>query len=502
MQLNKNKVFGYEGQSLMKDKNVPLLFQAQNIAKAMSAHLHTIPQKPIQGFATDTRQNCKQKLFFPFEGPHFDGHDYLEAAVRAGASAVVCQKDRKIPKDLPQSVGVFYVNDSLRAYQDLARHFRQTLKPKVVAITGSNGKTTTKEFLATLLSSAFKPLVSKASFNNHIGVPHTLLQIKPETQVVVIEMGMNHLGEIKELVSLSDPNIVLVTTVGKAHLEALQTIENIATAKEEIYKYSKKEVIKIFNLDNLWTQRMYDHYHLHSPTFTFSAYNNKKANVCFQAEKSGLGHLKFSGNIQDIRGQVTCPIFGEHHLYNLMAASCAGLALGLSPQHIWQGLPKCKGAWGRSQVVTLKNRAKIIFDAYNANPDSMQALLAHIVKCQISGNLHICLGDMLELGDQSEMFHKALGQSVAQIILASNIKAGVIAFIGRFGKAFQKGLEAKGVQKSVVLLNQYKSSLASDLQSHLQPEDVVIVKASRGMQLEKLLEDLLLSYPYFDSSTF
>ena len=465
------------------------LFQPQNIAKAMSAHLYTKPQKSIQGCVTDTRQDCKQKLFFPLKGPYFDGHDYLKAAALAGVSAVVCQKDRGVPKDFPQSVGVFYANDPLQAYQDLARYFRQTLKPKVVAITGSNGKTTTKEFLATLLSLQFNTLVSKASFNNHIGVPNTLLQIKPETQVVVLEMGMNHLGEIKDLVLLSDPDIVLVTTVGKAHLEGLQTIENIAIAKEEIYKYS--QAIKIFNLDNIWTHKMYTRYN--PPKLTFSISYDKKADVCFYIEKSNLDYLEFSGSIQGVRGQAICSIFGEHHLYNLMAASCASLALGLSPQHIWQRLSECKGAWARSQIVTLKNKARVIFDAYNANPDSMQALLTHIAKCKIPRNLHICLGDMLELGDQSELFHKALGQRVAQIILTGNIKVGVIAFIGQFGKAFQEGLKAKGVQKSIVLLDKYESSLVSRLQSHLQPEDVVIVKASRGIQLEQLLEDLTSS---------
>ena len=472
---------------------MPLLFQAQNLAKAMSAHIHIEPQRPIQGCVTDTRQDCRQKLFFPLKGPYFDGHDYLKAAALAGVSAVVCQKNYKLPKNFPQSVGVFYVDNPLQAYQDLARHFRQTLKPKVVAITGSNGKTTTKEFLATLLSfkskaSQFHPLISKASFNNHIGVPHTLLQIKPETQVVVLEMGMNHLGEIKDLVLLSDPDIALITTVGKAHLEALKKIENVATAKEEIYKYSQKETIKIFNLDNPWTQKMYARYHLKSPAFTFSY--DKKADVCFHTERSTLRDLKFSGHIQGVKGQVTCSIFGEHHLYNLMAASCAGLALGLSPQQIWQRLPKCKGAWARSQVITLKNKATVIFDAYNANPDSMNALLSHIVKCKISGNLHICLGDMLELGDQSELFHKTLGQRVAQIALTDNIKVGVIAFVGQFGKAFQEGLEARGVKKSIILLDQYQSSLASHLQSHIQSKDVVIVKASRAVQLEKLLENL------------
>ena len=243
------------------------------------------PQKPIQGMTTDSRQGCQNKLFFPLKGENFDGHNYIKDAALAGVSGIVCQKDRQIPKDISQSIGVFYVDDCLSAYQDLAKYFRQELHPTVIAITGSNGKTSTKEFLATIIKNSHKPLVSKGNFNNHIGVPHTLLQITPETKTVILEIGMNHTDEIKNLTILSDPNIVLVTNVGRAHLEGFQKIENIAIAKEEIYKYSQKETIKVFNLDNDWTQKMYEHYQPISPTLTFSCFDDKKADVCFQIKK-------------------------------------------------------------------------------------------------------------------------------------------------------------------------------------------------------------------------
>ena len=472
---------------MRNNKTHPLL-QPQRIAKAMATHLHTNPKKPLQGITTDSRQNCQNKLFFPLKGENFDGHNYIKDAITAGASSIVCQKDRQIPKDIPQSIGVFYVDDCLVAYQDLAKYFRQEFHPTVIAITGSNGKTSTKEFLATITKESHKPLISKGNFNNHIGLPHTLLQITPDTKVVVLEMGMNHLNEIKNLTLLSNPNIVLVTNIGRAHLEGLQKIENIAAAKEEIYKYSKKETIKIFNLDNDWTHKMYEHYQSISPTLTFSCFDDKKANVCFQIKNITLEHLELSGRIQDTKGEVTVPVTGEHHLYNLMAAACASLALEVSPSQIWEQLPKCQGIWGRTQIVTLKSKAKVIFDAYNANPDSMKALLNHIMKCKISGRLHICLGDMLEMGPKSDIFHRLLGQQVAQVVSSTTV--GVIAFIGQFGKAFHEGLEAGGVKKTIILLDKYNSSLADDINSQLQPRDTLIMKASRGIQLEKLLEDL------------
>ena len=466
-----------------------LLLQPQKIAKAMSAHLHTYPKKTIKGVTTDSRQNCQDKLFFPLKGENFDGHNYLGSAIKAGASSIVCQKDRQIPKDIPQSIGIFHVDDCLLAYQDLAKYFRQEFHPTIIALTGSNGKTSTKEFLATIIKTSHNPLISKGNFNNHIGVPHTLLQITSETKVAILEMGMNHLGEIKNLTLLSDPNIVLVTNVGIAHLEGLQKIENIATAKEEIYKYSKKETIKIFNLDNDWTQKMYEHYQSISPTLTFSRFENKKADVCFQIKNTHLEYLELSGRIQDVKSEAIVPVTGEHHLYNLMAAACASLALKVSPSQIWERLPECHGVWGRTQITSLKNNARVIFDAYNANPDSMKALLNHIMKCHIPGNLHICLGDMLELGPNSERFHRLLGQQVAQLISSMNV--GAIAFVGQFGKAFQEGLEIAGVKKPIILLDRYKSFLANDIKSQLQSKDTLIIKASRGIQLEKLLEDLL-----------
>ncbi len=472
---------------MRNNKTHPLL-QPQKIAQAMAAHLHTYPKKPIQSITTDSRQNCQNKLFFPLKGENFDGHNYLKDAIKAGASAIICQKNQQIPKNIPQSIGVFYVDDCLLAYQDLAKYFRQEFHPTVVAITGSNGKTSTKEFLATIIKESHKPLVSKGNFNNHIGVPHTLLQITPETKTVILEIGMNHLDEIKNLTLLSDPNIALITNVGRAHLQGLQKIENIATAKEEIYKYSKKETIKIFNLDNDWTQKMYEHYQSLSPTLTFSFSDNKKADVCFQIKTIALEHLELSGRIQDVKGEATVPVAGEHHLHNLMAATCASLALEVSPSQIWERLPKCHGVWGRTQVVTLKNKVKVIFDAYNANPDSMKALLNHIMKCKISGKLHICLGDMLELGPKSDIFHRLLGQQVAQVVSSTTV--GVIAFIGQFGRAFHEGLEAGGVKKPIFLLDKYNSSLADDIDSQLQSRDTLIMKASRGIQLEKLLEDL------------
>ena len=472
---------------MTNNKMHPLL-QPQKIATAISARLHTYPQNPLQGVTTDSRQDCQNKLFFPLKGENFDGHNYLKNAIMAGANGIICQKNRQIPKDIPPSVGVFYVDNCLLAYQNLAKYFRQEFNPTVIAITGSNGKTSTKEFLATIIKQSHKPLVSKGNFNNHIGLPHTLLQTTPETKVVILEMGMNHLDEIKNFTILSNPNITLVTNVGVAHLEGLQKIKNIATAKEEIYKYSQKETIKIFNLDNDWTRKMYEHYQSISPTLTFSCLEDKKTDVWFQIKNTTLEHLEILGRIKNVKGEATVPVVGQHHLHNLMAAACGSLALKASPSQIWEKLPECKGAWGRTQIMNLKNKVKVIFDAYNANPDSMTALLNHILQCRISGKLHICLGDMLELGPQSERFHRLLGQKVAQIVSSMNV--GIIAFVGQFGKAFQEGLETEETKKPIVLLDKYNPCLASDIESQLQSEDTLIVKASRGIQLEKLLEDL------------
>lgn len=460
-------------------------FSPSNIARAMSAHIHCFPKNPIQGTSTDTRNKCQHKLFFPLKGEYFDGHNYFMQAIHAGASGVVCQKDRKLPVDFPETVGVFYVKDTLKAYQDLAKALRQALKPKVIAITGSNGKTTTKYFVSKLLKAQYNVLASPASFNNHIGVPHTLLQIIPETQIVVLEMGMNHPGEIKHLVNIADPDVVLVTTVGRSHLEGLKTLEHIAQAKEEIYKYTKKTALRIFNLDNIWTQKMYKRYQQEYSTLTFSK-TNPKANVHLQVKSSDLTSLNVAGIVQGEKGQATVRIFGEHHLNNLMGAASIALAMGLPPSLIWTHFKECRSLWGRTQILTLKDH-KVIFDAYNANPDSMEALFTNIANCQISGKWHILLGDMLELGSQAKELHELLGQKVGQAVSSSGMQVGLMAFIGQFGESFAQGLKATGFAKDIMLLDAYQSSLKRDLEALLQPGDVVVIKASRGMKLERLL---------------
>lgn len=465
----------------------------------------------FEGVGTDSRKSLKNQLFIALKGDNFDAHNFLEQAVISGATGILVHTQDEAKKlELQQTlnrlshrVTIILVQDTLKALQQLSRHVRQSWGRPIIAITGSNGKTTTKEFAAQILSVYKKVHYNQGSYNNHWGLPLTLLNLNKEHEVAICEMGMNHKGEIHELVKIAEPNIVGVTMVGRAHLEGLGSIQSVAQAKEEIYEssVSPPTLKRIFNLDNNWTRIMFDKYQKLNlgPIYTFSS-QNSNVDVHFEIEQMTMDSIKLRGHVQKIKGSAIVPVFGMQNLNNLMFAACAALAYGLTPDEIWKALPQCKTIWGRNQKISHSTGAEILFDGYNANPDSQKALVENIQHIQITRPIVGIFGEMRELGAQSPSLHEELGTLVAGAPFKQ------VFFVGHHGESFMEGF-SKGLSKNrehhmdlpnkekvqLKLYQEVDSFLIEEIQKWLPEKPLITIKGSRGVKLEKILKELQIN---------
>lgn len=473
--------------------------------------------REFQGVGTDSRSQLKNKIFIALKGDAFDAHDFLNQAVASGASALVVHRLPDNAKVVLDQVTVVEVDDTLMALQKLAHFWRQKMRARILGLTGSNGKTTTKEFAAALISSCRDVQFSKGSLNNHWGVPMSLLEIEPQHEFALIEMGMNHPGELTTLSEIAQPDVICVTMVGRGHLEGLGSIAGVAQAKEEVYESAKPDSIRIFNVENDHTRVMYERYaprlkpeqvitfagcdyaRRHS-LFASSAHRSflnqtdkqNKArpgstlDITLEVTSMGTERMMIRGEIRGVTGEALVPVFGQQNITNLMAAAGFALAAGLLPSEIWRAFPKCHTVWGRNQWVHLSGGALVLFDGYNANPESMKAALENFshVKAAGNGKKYAILGEMKEMGSHALSLHRELGEQ------AGAVDFSAIAFFGPSHDQFEKGLKGTKYSKSLFVSDSYEQKLAPRMLPVLQVDDIVLIKGSRGMHLEKALLDL------------
>ncbi len=432
------------------------------------------------GIGTDTRQDLTGKLFVALKGENYDAHQFLGAAIKAGAKGALIHER---PADIDAAFPLFVVKDSLKGLQDLAHFWRKKHNFFVLGVTGSNGKTTTKEFAKAIISSAKRTYASHGSFNNHWGVPISLLSAETDSEVLIQEMGMNHKGEIATLCKIAEPNVVVCTMVGTSHIGEVGSQQDVALAKEEIYLNSPQAKF-IFNLDNEFTRAMYDKHKLKKKPeelMTFSAFSNSE--ISLRADRLTLDGLHVVGSIAGVQGSAQVPAFGRQNVVNLMAASALALAAGLTPQQIWKALPLCQGTWGRNQWMKHASGARVLFDAYNANPESMAALLKNLYELSDSpGRRILILGEMKELGGESAPAHHRLGE------LSGQLSPDVVWFAGEHQADFEAGIKTSGFNKNLFLSNSYEQGLALKIGSMLNHDDIAVIKGSRSMKLEQVIE--------------
>lgn len=466
-------------------------FDIAFIQKETGAKLLSQPVSGFDHYSTDNRDlKIARSLFIPLVGENHDAHDFVEKAILAGATGVLLHKWDDGWETYKDRVSFLQVADTLVAIQSLAKAWRQQCSAKVLALTGSNGKTTTKDFLSQLLGSVAATSASHGSFNNHWGVPFTLLNLEKKDEYCVVEMGMNHAGEIAALNEIVCPDLVTVTNVGRAHMGNFENgIQGVALAKEEIYQTSPKASQFIFNVDNEWTIKMYEKYTAH-PSYTFSR-KDFSADVFLRVKQKTSTGFILEGQIGGEIGSAPFQVWGEHNIENLAASVCLAYVAGVQPAKLWSLIEKCHTGWGRNQWLKTKSGASILFDGYNANPDSFQQLVNNLASLFGHGRpMHGFFGEMLELGEQTAVHHKKLGEQLGQLPWDSCV------FIGPSGAAFQRGWGLSQNNKKPVILNSYEESLDLQFDSMLNEKSFVIVKGSRGGALERLVHRMEpISFP-------
>ncbi|MGN1401923.1 MAG: UDP-N-acetylmuramoyl-tripeptide--D-alanyl-D-alanine ligase [Bacillus sp. (in: firmicutes)] len=431
-------------------------------------------EKQVAGVTIDSRKVSGGQLFVPFKGERADGHAYVEQALKDGAAAALWQKDVPNP---PEGAALLFVDDTLKAIQRLAERYLEETSAQVVGITGSNGKTTTKDMTAAILSQKYKVHKTDGNFNNHLGMPLTILSMEADTEVIVLEMGMSSRGEIELLSKLAKPSVAIITNIGESHLLDLGSREAIAEAKLEILSGLREDGTIIYHGDEPLLQPKLTDSKWHTVSFGRSE-NNSIYPLSIHSDQE---HTSFEINLH--RGEISIPILGHHNVMNAMAAIMAGRQLGVDFESIKQGLQTLKVTNMRMEMVAGANGEKIINDAYNASPTAMRAAIDLV--CQLKGfnKKILVLGDMLELGEEEAQFHRMIGQSINPSCIHKLFTYGELAkYIAE---------EAAGkLGEANVFAFQDKAELIEELRTHVGEGDLVLVKASRGMRLEEAVTAL------------
>lgn len=442
---------------------------------------------PFTGLSTDSRKVKPGDLFWALEGERYDGHDFVGAAVKAGASGIViCEKVLPRLLDVPESeekeaaLTIITVRDTLKALGDLAHWWRRQYKTPVLSITGSAGKTTTKEMTANIFTQTVNVLKSPGNFNNLIGLPLTLLDLGPGTEIVILELGMNHPGEIARLAEICEPDAGLITNVGKAHLEGVGTIGDVAKAKAELIENMPATAIAILNGDDQLLIETAGPLRDKLMTFGLGVDNDVSAE---DIEDRGVQGVHFRLRHRGESWPVSLCVPGLHNVMNALGAAAAALAFGVAPDHIRIGLEQFCGIRGRFTVDRLPVGVTIIDDTYNANPASLQAAMEAGKRIiPDTGRFVVALGDMLELGAAAPLEHRDAGRLVAES------GAACLVVMGRYAPDLIRGaLEADFPEKSISRVETHDQMVRAVVRQ-VGPGDVVLFKASRMMGLDKVVE--------------
>ncbi len=458
-------------------------FTADELAAATGGRWVGAPPSGLAGVSTDTRALPPGCLFVALRGERFDAHDFLaEAAARGAAAAIVAvlrraQDGRPYAAPLP----VLEVPDTLAALGAVARLHRRRFDLPVAAVTGSNGKTTTREMLASILAQRGPVLRNEGNLNNEVGVPLTLLGLAPEHRHAVVELGMSHPGEIARLAAIALPQVGVVTLAAPAHLAGLGTVDAVADAKAELYQGLPAGGVAVANADD---PRMLERAEASGRRLvTFSGGPERRGDVAvLEVLSQGEDGLRFVLGIGNRELPVHIPaLVGTHNASNAAAAAAAGVAMGVTDREIARGLAAVRPVGRRLRLSTLPSGLTLVDDCYNANPASMSAALATLAALSRSRRPVAVLGDMLELGALEAEAHRALGEEAA--------RAGV-KLLAAFGPRARAAAEAARAAGLPAFHTEDLDELVSWAQAEVHPEDVLLVKGSRGMKLERLVEAL------------
>jgi len=426
----------------------------------------------ITHVCSDSRAIPSQTLFVALKGERFDGHDFANLAVENGAHALLVT--RELPLDVPQLI----VKDTQKAMGEIGAYLREVIQPKSIALTGSNGKTSVKEMVASILSQRHKVLYTAGNFNNEIGVPLTLLRLEEGDEFGVFELGANHRGEIDYTSSLVLPDVALVNNVASAHLEGFGSLAGVAAAKSEIFNHLSPDGTAVINADDSFSQVMREAAREHKQlSFAIEAPADLKAS---ELEPDLLGRYCFKMSYLTQEISVTLPLSGRHQVSNALAATGICLTLGLSLSEIVAGLSLLEPVKGR-MLPTQLGRVRVIDDSYNANPASVSAAIDWLQ--EIDGYRCLVLGDLGELGDNASLLHTELGE------LAK--RKGIEALFSLGELSAHASTAFGGVHHQE--LGQVVNNLVNHI-NQLQGDVTVLVKGSRSAKMERVVEALIVAY--------
>jgi UDP-N-acetylmuramoyl-tripeptide--D-alanyl-D-alanine ligase len=440
-------------------------------------------KKIISGISTDSRQVEAGSLFIALSGERFDGHDFVKQALDEGALAAVISKTTDKIKSCRDDKTLILVEDTLQALQDLAASYRRRLNLPLIAVTGSVGKTTSKELIASCLSSNWKTLKTEGNFNNDIGLPLTLLQLDESYQVAVVEMGMRARGEIKRLATIARPDYALITNVEPVHLETMGSLENIARAKCEVLAQLPTDGFALINGDNNLLRKVAGEYSCRKYTF---GYNNNCDFQLLGTQRRGSG-MNVIMRIQDSKESVYFPLPTSRLALNILAAVALSSLLGINRQSIKNSILSYKPSGNRLHIISLNDGGVVINDTYNANPVSMAAALETGRELALPGKYMAVLGDMYELGKLEVEGHRSVGKK------AFTTGVDLLVTVGERAEDIARGALEAGMNPQKVQHFSSREESREYLYNVVDNSWTILFKASRGMQLEILVEDLFAS---------
>src|SRR5438067_4373616 len=429
-------------------------------------------KKAVERISTDSRTIKKGELFVALRGENFDGHKFVGATAKAGAAGAIV--DLKWKGRVPKKFAIIRAQDSLLAYQNLAANYRKSLPIKVLAITGSNGKTSTKDFGASVLGRKFRVTKTQGNFNNHVGLPRTILEATARDEVAVWEIGMNHPGEVAPLAKIAAPDAAIITNIGIAHIEFMGTLEAIAKEKGALAEAVGAEGTVILNADDPFSKGIAGRSH---------------ARVIFAGTKDGtiraidIQQSADGSEFTILEGAHQCraqlPVPGLHMVQNALLAVAAGRAFGLSLEEAAAGLASAPLTKARLQITEI-NGLQFLDDSYNANPDSMKAALRTLVELDAEGKRIAVLGEMRELGAESQRGHREVGET------AATLGVNQLITIGDAAELIAEAARTAGLNK--VSSAGSTGEAARLLGEIAEPGDLVLIKGSRAARTEEVIE--------------
>ncbi|WP_040979942.1 UDP-N-acetylmuramoyl-tripeptide--D-alanyl-D-alanine ligase [Oceanobacillus jeddahense] len=450
-----------------------MLFTASQLMNLFPHHQGNVSADlEIHEVIHDSRVHSHCGIYIPVAGERFDGHQFIDGAVENGAVATFWQKEKPLPQNLLDSLLVLFVEDTVKALQELASAYRKEINPTVIGITGSNGKTTTKDLTKAVLQTTFKTHATKGNFNNHIGLPLTILSMDRETEVLILEMGMNHFGEIERLSNIGEPDKAIITNIDGQHIENLGSKEGIAKAKLEIVSGIKPEGTLIIDGDE--PLLINASVPVSKKRVGFAEYND----VVVQniAVKDTVTTFEIKGKTYQI------PLLGKHHAKNAAYVIQLAYEMGIDPETIKDAFGQLEMTKMRFEKHVGKNGITVINDAYNASPASMKASIQVVEEMRGYRHKILVLGDILELGDFAEEFHR----SIVEVI---NSEITAVYTYGNHSQYIHDELKRK-VPGLIAVHLEDKLELIHHVENYLQPENLILLKASRGMEFETFLEQL------------